>query len=128
VWHVSKAGTPAEGFGAYIDEAIRLAGYPSISAFARAADLDTSVVARWIRGETVPTAANLQKAAPALKMSEADLFAVAFPSGNHPPAFPIPDPIAELLDEYRLAGRPERDALLEQVRRISEWARYRRER
>jgi transcriptional regulator with XRE-family HTH domain len=54
--------------------------------------------------------------------------AVAFPSGDQPPAFPIPDPIAELLDEYRLAGRPERDALLEQVRRISEWARYRRER
>lgn len=128
MWHVDNDRTPAEGFGAYIDEAIRLAGYRSISAFARAAGIDTSVVARWIRGETVPTAANLQKAAPALKMSEADLFAVAFPSGDQPPAFPIPDPIANLLDEYRLAGRPERDAILEQVRRITEWARYRRER
>jgi transcriptional regulator with XRE-family HTH domain len=115
-------------FGRWLAEAVYAAGHRSARAFALAAGLDPSLVNRWIRGETVPTAANLQKAAPALKLSEADLFAVAFPSGDQPPAFPIPDPIAELLAEYRLAGRPERDLLLAQVRLLAEWARYRRER
>ncbi len=116
-------------FGRWLGEAIYAAGYRSASAFARTAGLDPSLVNRWIRGEVVPTAANLQKAAPALKVSEADLFAVAFPSGRtDPPGLPIPDPIADLLAEYRHAAPADRAAILDQVRRISEWARYRRER
>lgn len=126
---MSLVGDDAGRFGRWLADAVTVAGYRSVRAFALAAGLDPSLVNRWIRGEVVPTAANLQKAAPALHMSEADLFAVAFPSGDaYPPGLPIPDPIADLLDEYRLAGRPERDAILEQVRRITEWARYRRER
>lgn len=114
-------------FGRWLDAAIVNRGYRSARAFALDAGLDPSLVNRWIRGEVVPTAANLQKAAPALRIPEADLFAAAFPTANAgPPALPLPDALADVLDELRHAAPADRDAILEQVRRIGEWARYRR--
>lgn len=119
--------TAPTAFGTWLISAYRSAGYRSASALAHSAGLEPSIVNRWIRGETVPTAANLKKVAPALRISEADLFAAAFPSeGQTLPTPPLPYEFVELLAELDKADPRDRFLLLEQVRRVTEWARYRR--
>lgn len=65
--------------GEYVRDAIQAAGYRSPTAFARAADLDPSVVLRWIGGKAHPAAETLTRVAPLLKVKAADLIAVAYP-------------------------------------------------
>jgi transcriptional regulator with XRE-family HTH domain len=125
---VGKGGAPSGEFGHYVVAAIEAAGYRSPTAFARAAGMQPSVVLRWISGTTEPTAPLLLRAAPHLRVEEADLFAAAFGTEDRPPPKPLPAAFDNLADEYDLADERAKELILEQVRRISEWARWRRER
>lgn len=64
---------PAPGFGTYLTAAIERAGYRSPTAFARALEVDPSVVLRWIQGRTQPTPALLVRAVPLLGLPVSDL-------------------------------------------------------
>jgi transcriptional regulator with XRE-family HTH domain len=67
------------GFGAYLVDAIDAAGFDTSTQFARAVDVDPSVVRRWINGQQRPTLRLLERVAPALKKNLNDLVRAAYP-------------------------------------------------
>jgi transcriptional regulator with XRE-family HTH domain len=119
---------PSAEFAAWLSEALRRAGFRSATALGRASGVDPSIINRWLRQETVPTAAKLIALAPHLRVEEADLFAAAFGTEDRPPPKPLPAAFDNLADEYDLADEDAKALIVEQVRRITEWARWRRER
>jgi transcriptional regulator with XRE-family HTH domain len=123
---VSQTRQPTE-FGLYLIAALRSAGFTSISAFARAAGRDPSVVHRWIYGITAPSAKVLAEVAPVLRVPEADLIARAYPGGAADlPAAPIPRELAALIDAYAALDPAARKELLERAGWLTEWADMRR--
>jgi hypothetical protein len=69
---------PSE-FESYLRAAIRDAGYATPTQFARDADLDPSVVLRWLGGSQRPTVRSLEKVAPLLGRSTAEMVRAAYP-------------------------------------------------
>lgn len=110
--------TAATSFGAWLISAYRSAGYRSASALAHAADVEPSIVNRWLRGDTVPTAANLLKIAPALRVEESALFAAAFGADTGQPPPPVALKITRLLGPDSPLDDRERDLLAEILDRI----------
>jgi transcriptional regulator with XRE-family HTH domain len=69
----------AVGFGAYLKEAIRAAGFPTPTHFARAAGTDPSVVLRWLSEEQRPTIRSIDRIAPVLGRTINELVVAAYP-------------------------------------------------
>lgn len=69
-------------FGVFLLGAADRAGFTSVTRLAHAADLDPSVVFRWIYGKTEPSAKALAKVAPLLGLAEVDLIARAYPAST----------------------------------------------
>jgi transcriptional regulator with XRE-family HTH domain len=69
----------AVGFGAYLKEAIRAAGFPTPTHFARAAGTDPSVVLRWLSEEQRPTIRSIDRIAPVLGLTVNELVVAAYP-------------------------------------------------
>lgn len=67
------------GFGAYLKEAIRAAGFPTPTHFARAAGTDPSVVLRWLSEEQRPTIRSIDRIAPVLGLTVNELVVAAYP-------------------------------------------------
>ncbi len=78
-WLMSQAPDGGPPFGRYLRSAITEAGFRSPTAFARAANVEPSVVLRWISGKAKPTTRTLAAVAPVLKVSPADLVRAAYP-------------------------------------------------
>lgn len=77
---------------------IARAGYPTPTAFARAAGVNPSSASRWLTGEVVPGISTLEKIAPYLKTTKATLVGVAYPGAGYVPDAlpdrPAPHPLA----------------------------------
>jgi transcriptional regulator with XRE-family HTH domain len=80
-----RVSQAASDFPAYLARAIKAAGFAKPTFFAKAADLDPSVVFRWLNGEQTPTIKSLSKIAPVLDVPLNDLVAAAHPSHAQPP-------------------------------------------
>jgi transcriptional regulator with XRE-family HTH domain len=76
----------ATGFGAYLKEAIRDAGFPTPTHFARAAGTDPSVVLRWLSEEQRPTIRSIDRIAPILGRTINELVRAAYPDRLAAPA------------------------------------------
>jgi transcriptional regulator with XRE-family HTH domain len=76
----------AVGFGVYLKEAIRAAGFPTPTHFARAAGTDPSVVLRWLSEEQRPTIRSIERIAPVLGQTINALVVAAYPDRLAPPA------------------------------------------
>ena len=63
----------------YLRSAIRAAGYATPTQFAREAELDPSVVLRWLGGTQRPTVRSLERVAPLLGRSTAEMVRAAYP-------------------------------------------------
>jgi transcriptional regulator with XRE-family HTH domain len=66
-------------FAEYLRSAIRTAGFTTPTHFARAADLDPSVVLRWLSGTQRPTVRSLERVAPILGRSTSEMVRAAYP-------------------------------------------------
>jgi transcriptional regulator with XRE-family HTH domain len=87
----------AVGFGVYLKEAIRAAGFPTPTHFARAAGTDPSVVLRWLSEEQRPTIRSIERIAPVLGRTINELVVAAYPDRLAPPAAPAENTlVAEL--------------------------------
>jgi len=67
------------GFGDYLRDAIRAAGFATPTQFARAVQTDPSVVLRWLSEDQRPTIRSLERAAPTLGKSITDIVSAAYP-------------------------------------------------
>ncbi len=76
----------AVGFGVYLKEAIRAAGFPTPTHFARAAGTDPSVVLRWLSEEQRPTIRSIERIAPILRRTINELVVAAYPDRLAPVA------------------------------------------
>jgi transcriptional regulator with XRE-family HTH domain len=74
------------GFGAYLKEAIRTAGFATPTQFARAAGTDPSVVLRWLSEEQRPTIRSIDRIAPVLGRTINELVLAAYPDRLATPA------------------------------------------
>jgi transcriptional regulator with XRE-family HTH domain len=68
-----------DAFVEYLRNAIRAAGYSTPTQFAREAELDPSVVLRWLGGTQRPTVRSLERVAPLLGRSTAEMVRAAYP-------------------------------------------------
>lgn len=66
-------------FVEYLRSAIRSAGFATPTQFARKADLDPSVVLRWLGGSQRPTIRSLERVAPLLGRSTSEMVRAAYP-------------------------------------------------
>jgi transcriptional regulator with XRE-family HTH domain len=66
-------------FVSYLRSAIRAAGFSTPTQFAREADLDPSVVLRWLGGTQRPTVRSLERVAPILGRSTSEMVRAAYP-------------------------------------------------
>jgi len=66
-------------FAEYLRSAIRSAGFATPTQFARKAELDPSVVLRWLGGSQRPTVRSLERVAPILGRSTSEMVRVAYP-------------------------------------------------
>jgi transcriptional regulator with XRE-family HTH domain len=125
---MSQHGDPV-GFGAFLRDAIRAAGFNSPSQFARHVNLDPSVVLRWLNGTQRPTIASLERVAPALHLTIADLVRAAYPdrvpggSSADDEAAVLTHEISRLLAPDSPISAQHRDALIVDLDRTLE--RYR---
>lgn len=71
-------GQPQD-FVDYLRSAIRSAGFATPTQFARKADLDPSVVLRWLGGTQRPTIRSLERVAPILGRSTSEMVRAAYP-------------------------------------------------
>jgi len=94
------------GFPSYIEQAIERAGYSSPTAFAKAAGLQPSVVLRWVGGETRPTAATAQHAAPLLGMTVTEMMEAAYPPDADAATLRVLHPRAMQVDRLLGDGSP----------------------
>lgn len=69
----------ADDFVEYLRSAIRGAGYSTPTQFARKAELDPSVVLRWLTGGQRPTIRSLERVAPLLGRSTSEMVRAAYP-------------------------------------------------
>ena len=63
-------------------DAIHAAGYPTVYAFAKAADVHPTIVQRWVSGENSPTVARLMAVCRAAGVHVAVLFQERHPLDN----------------------------------------------
>jgi hypothetical protein len=63
----------------YLRSAIRTAGFATPTQFARKAELDPSVVLRWLGGTQRPTIRSLERVAPILGRSTGEMVRAAYP-------------------------------------------------
>jgi transcriptional regulator with XRE-family HTH domain len=92
--------TPPErsvGFGAYLKDAIRAAGFPTPTHFARAAGTDPSVVLRWLSEEQRPTIRSIDRIAPVLGRTINELVLAAYPDRLADPVEPAENPLVREL-------------------------------
>jgi transcriptional regulator with XRE-family HTH domain len=89
-------------FEAYLRHAIQAAGFASPSQFARSVNLDPSVVLRWLSGIQRPTVQSLEKVAPSLGLSTADLVRAAYPDRLGHDGKPMGSPVNQLAHEIDL--------------------------
>lgn len=66
-------------FADYLRSAIKSAGFATPTQFARKADLDPSVVLRWLGGSQRPTVRSLERVAPILGRSTSEMVRAAYP-------------------------------------------------
>jgi hypothetical protein len=66
-------------FAEYLRNAIRSAGFATPTQFAREAELDPSVVLRWLGGAQRPTVRSLERVAPLLGRSTGEMVRAAYP-------------------------------------------------
>lgn len=96
--HMSKQGAAA--FGAYLANFIAHSGrFPNPTALAREAGVHPAALSRYINGHDRPSPRTLEKLAPCIGASVADLVAIAYPEHRGEPAGPAAtaDPlVAEL--------------------------------
>lgn len=71
--------SPSGDFANYLRSAIRAAGFATPTHFARQADLDPSVVLRWLAGTQRPTVRSLERVAPILGRSTSEMVRAAYP-------------------------------------------------
>lgn len=123
---MSKQG--AEAFGTYLAKFIARSGrFPDATTFARAANVSPSAVSRWINGKDRPSVGTLEKIAPHMRVTVAELVAIAYPenNGNGPapePAAtdPLIDELAAMLDPGSPLEDSDRAALRDLLGRIAE--------
>lgn len=96
----------AVGFGAYLKEAIRAAGFPTPTHFARAAGTDPSVVLRWLSEEQRPTIRSIDRIAPVLGKTINELVVAAYPDRLAAPAEPAESTLAAELTAMLAADSP----------------------
>jgi hypothetical protein len=125
-----SAPQASPGFVDYLRTAIRAAGFATPTQFARKAELDPSVVLRWLGGTQRPTVRSLEKVAPILGRSTSEMVRAAYPDrlgaggANEPPMHELGYEVGRLLgsgspipaDERRLLERV-LDTMLEPYRR-----------
>lgn len=71
-------------FADYLRSAIRSAGFATPTQFARKAELDPSVVLRWLGGSQRPTVRSLERVAPLLGRSTSEMVRAAYPDRMGP--------------------------------------------
>jgi transcriptional regulator with XRE-family HTH domain len=107
----------AEGFGAYLKEAIQAARFPTPTHFARAAGFDPSVVLRWLSEEQRPTIRSIERIAPVLGKSINELVVAAYPDrlrDSRPPVrvtHPLVHELARILADDSPISQADRLAL-----------------
>jgi hypothetical protein len=114
------------GFAPYLRSAIRAAGFATPTQFAREAELDPSVVLRWLAGSQRPTVRSLEKVAPLLGRSTGELVRAAYPdrlSRDGGSGAPLHE-LAYVVDRVLAGDSPvppkEREALEQVLRRMLE--------
>jgi transcriptional regulator with XRE-family HTH domain len=118
VYDVGAPDTPGNEFGRWLEEALYAAGYRSVRALGRESGVDPSLINRWIKGETQPTATNLRKLARPLRIEEADVYAAAFGSEVGVPLPPLALEVTRLLGPDSPLGDRERELLTELLDRV----------
>jgi hypothetical protein len=107
-------------FAGYLRSAIRAAGFTTPTHFARQADLDPSVVLRWLGGTQRPTVRSLERVAPLLGRSTSEMVRAAYPdrlggeSGMGVPMHELAYVVDRVLGTESPIPRKDREAL-EQV-------------
>jgi len=76
------------GFGDYLRNAIRAAGFATPTHFARTVGTDPSVVLRWLSAEQRPTIRSLERIAPLLGLTIHDMVQAAYPDRSTGPVTP----------------------------------------
>jgi hypothetical protein len=116
-------------FGSFLRTAIRAAGYASPTAFAREAELDPSVVLRWLGGVQRPTVSSLERVAPLLRRSTSDMVRAAYPerlgTQAEAPMHELAYVVDRVLGSESTVPAKDREALEHVLRRMLEP--YRRE-
>jgi transcriptional regulator with XRE-family HTH domain len=109
----------AVGFGVYLKEAIRAAGFPTPTHFARAAGTDPSVVLRWLSEEQRPTIRSIERIAPVLGRTINELVVAAYPDRLGPPAEnPLVAELSTMLADGSPLAEADRRALEAMVDRM----------
>ena len=111
-------------FAAYLRTAIRAAGFASPTQFAREAELDPSVVLRWLAGTQRPTVRSLERVAPILGRSTGEMVRAAYPEklGDEggAPMHELAYIVDHVLGSDSTVPDPEREVLESLLRRVLE--------
>lgn len=117
---------PDSAFADYLRSAIRAAGFATPTNFARAAQLDPSVVLRWLSGQQRPTVRSLERVAPILGRSTSEVVRAAYPDrlgGERGAGAPMHE-LAHVVDRVLGADSPiprkDREALEQVLTRVLE--------
>lgn len=114
-WLVNQPDAADLPFGVRLAGAIRAAGFGTATAFARDLGTDPSVVIRWFKGQTTPTAEMIARIAPLIGVDQAELLSWAYP-GTGPvrpvqPQHPLALELARMLAADSPLSDDERDLL-----------------
>ena len=111
-------------FVAYLRSAIGAAGFATPTQFAREAELDPSVVLRWLAGTQRPTSRSLERVAPILGRSTSEMVRAAYPErfadGGDAPMHELAYVVDRVLSSDSPVPDKERDALEQVLRRMLE--------
>jgi transcriptional regulator with XRE-family HTH domain len=111
-------------FVAYLRSAIRAAGFATPTQFAREAELDPSVVLRWLGGAQRPTIRSLERVAPILGRSTGEMVRAAYPErlreGGDAPMHELAYVVDRVLGSESPVADKDREALEQVLRRVLE--------
>ncbi len=111
-------------FVPYLRSAISAAGFATPTQFAREAELDPSVVLRWLAGTQRPTIRSLERVAPILGRSTSEMVRAAYPERFADDGDSPMHELAYVVDRVLGSDSPvsdrDRDALEQVLRRVLE--------
>ena len=123
-FRVTRQSMSEADFAAYLRSAIRAAGFATPTQFAREAELDPSVVLRWLGGAQRPTIRSLERVAPILGRSTGEMVRAAYPERLRGEGDAPLHELAYVVDRVLGSESPvpdkEREALEQVLRRMLE--------